>query len=164
MVSKIVLAITIAVSAQAIEVNKQIECLAKNIYFEARSSNLADMAAVTDVVLNRVYSKDYPNTICKVVHQSRRWQGHVIRNKCQFSWYCDGKTDEPKDTDAWERAKILAFQFYNYDMFRGITEGATMYHATYVKPFWVNRFNLIGTIGKHKYYRKVKNAIKIKLN
>jgi len=145
-----------AVVANAIPVSKQVECLAKNIYFEARNSNLADQAAVSDVVINRVESSRYPNTVCKVVHQRRSYR------KCQFSWYCDGKSDKPKDEDAWQKATLVAFQVYHYDLFRGISEGATMYHAKYVKPFWAKHFQLVGTIGKHKYYRS--HRMRHKLN
>ena len=121
----------------------QLKCLAQNIYFEARNSNLADKAAVTDVVLNRVASPSYPNTICKVIHQRH-----------QFSWYWDGKSDRPKNRDAWEQAKWVAYQMLYRGTFRGITEGALMYHATYVNPKWAKDYYLIGTIGKHKFYRQ----------
>jgi len=148
--------------SNATVIDKQLKCLALNIYYEARSSNLADQAAVADVVLNRVRSADYPNTICKVVKQGKisKWQLQIngkripLRNRCQFSWFCDGKPDIPLDQDAWEKAKLLAVQIYKYMVFRGITEGSLFYHATYVNPFWALHYQLVGTIGKHKYYRK----------
>lgn len=125
-----------------------------NIYHEARGSNLADQAAVADVVLNRVTSNKYPNTICKVVQQAVRYSsGQPKRNKCQFSWYCDGKSDNMKDIDAAKRAYYIAHQMINKKRFRGITEGSLNYHATYVDPYWAKSFELVGTIGQHKYYR-----------
>jgi spore germination cell wall hydrolase CwlJ-like protein len=138
----------------------EIKCLALNIYHEARSSNLVDQVAVGDVVFNRINSSRYPNTICGVVHQAKLSKWHLkttgkkvpIKNKCQFSWYCDGKLDEPTEEDAWQRAKILATQMYKYGAYKGITEGAVMYHAFYVDPYWAKSYHLIGTIGLHKYY------------
>ena len=139
--------------------NPQEYCLALNIYHEARSSNLADQAAVADVVLNRVYDTRYPNTVCEVVYQARTkpsWKTGEpvpIRNQCQFSWYCDGKDDTPTDQDAWINAQQIAYFMMLDERYRGITQGATHYHATYVSPSWAKDFALIGRIGAHVYYR-----------
>ena len=129
-------------------------CLAQNIYYEARGSNLADQAAVADVVLNRVKDARYPNTICKVVKQGRtNKSGQMIRNQCQFSWYCDGKSDYPLDKEAWSKAQQTAYMMIYYEDYRGITEGATHYHADYVKPKWARKLQLVGQIGVHIFYR-----------
>ena len=129
-------------------------CLAQNIYYEARGSSLADSAAVSDVVLNRVNDLRYPNTICEVVKQGKKnADGSMRRNACQFSWYCDGKSDWPTDTDSWVKAQELALSMMLYGKYRGITEGATHYHARYVNPRWARSFDLTGTIGEHKFYR-----------
>ena len=129
-------------AAQLFASNLDIKCLAQNIYHEARSSNLADQAAVADVVLNRVESSKYPNTICEVVWQRK-----------QFSWTHDGKSDRMRDTDAAKSAYYVAYQMLTYGRFRGISEKSDHYHATYVKPYWAKSFELVGTIGKHRYYR-----------
>lgn len=164
---KLLLFAYLAISAQALTLNEELECLALNIYYEARSSNLADKAAVADVVLNRVESSRYPNTICGVVKQGKLSKWHLettgkevpIKNQCQFSWYCDGKPDIPTNKDSWEESKLLAYQLYHYGTFRGISEGALMYHAVYVEPFWAKHYQLVGTIGMHKFYREtVKKA------
>ena len=129
-------------------------CLAQNIYYETRGSSLADAAAVSDVVINRVQDTRYPNTICDVVQQGKKnSNGTMRRNMCQFSWYCDGKSDWPNDTDSWIKAQELALSMILYGKYRGITEGATHYHATYVNPRWARSFDLTGTIGEHKFYR-----------
>jgi spore germination cell wall hydrolase CwlJ-like protein len=134
-------------------------CLALNIYYEARGSNFADQMAVADVVLNRVQDRRYPQTVCNVVYQGEHkpsWKtGNPIpiRNRCQFSWYCDGKPDDPKDTDAWMAAQANAYKIMNYGEFRGLTEGATHYHAGYVNPRWASSLQLVGKIGDHVYYR-----------
>ena len=120
----------------------EIKCMAMAIYFESRGSNLADQAAVTDVIMNRVESRKFPNTICEVVKQRH-----------QFSFFWDGKSDRMRNTDAAASAYLLAYQVINYKRFRGITEGSDHYHAIYVKPYWIKSFNLVGKIGKHIYYK-----------
>lgn len=133
---------------------QETECLALNIYYEARGSNLADKAGVADVVLNRVYDTRYPNTICEVVKQGRQnSNGQMVRNMCQFSWYCDGKSDNPQDADLWNESQLIAFQMLEYNRYRGITEGATHYHATYVDPSWARTLQQVGRLGSHIYYR-----------
>ena len=132
--------------------NQETECLAMNIYHEARGESLAGQYAVADVVLNRLTDKRYPDTICGVVKESVKWKGNPVRNKCQFSWYCDGRPDTATQTDSWMQAVEVAISILHYDKFRGITEGATHYHTNYVDPFWNTSYRLIGTIGDHKFY------------
>ena len=151
--------------------DEQAICMALNIYYESRSDNLAGQYAVADVVLNRMHDDRYPNTVCEVIQQGptkESWKTkqdpelpdedrvfNPIRHKCQFSWYCDGKSDDPKDETGWVQAQYVAGAILYSDKYRGITEGATHYHATYVKPKW--RFdrgmNHIGRIGSHIFYR-----------
>ena len=144
-------------SAQNFELEKlfpQVQCMALNVYYEARGSNLADKAAVADVVLNRVNDTRYPNTVCEVVKQGKQdSNGNMIRNKCQFSWYCDGKHDRPQDEDRWVEAQSIAWNMVEENKFRGITEGSTHYHATYVSPRWAKTLQLVGRIGAHIFYR-----------
>ena len=149
----------------------QAVCMALNIYYESRSDNLAGQYAVADVVLNRVQDSRYPNSVCEVVYQGpvrESWKTKQdpdlseseriylpIRHKCQFSWYCDGKSDDPKSETGWAQAQYVAGAIMYSGKYRGMTEGATHYHATYVKPKW--RFdrgmNHIGRIGAHIFYR-----------
>ena len=91
-------------------------CLALNVYYEARGSNFADQVGVADVVLNRVNDRRYPNTVCDVVQQGKKkasWKDPnvmvMVKNACQFSWYCDGKADEPNNTDSWINAQTVAW-------------------------------------------------------
>ena len=129
-------------------------CLALNIYYEARSSNRADRMSVADVVINRVNHTYYPNTICEVVQQGKQYaDGRMKRNMCQFSWYCDGRSDWPTNMDAWVEAQQIAYNMIIHKDARGITEGATHYHATYVSPAWARDFALVGRIGEHIFYR-----------
>lgn len=142
--------------------NRQAHCLALNVYYEARGSNLADMYAVSDVVLNRVRDGRYPNTICDVVYQGVQkpsWKDPtrmvMVRNMCQFSWYCDGKEDVPKDETGWATAQMVAGSILYANKYRGLTEGSTHYHASYVRPNWRNDRGMqhVGRIGSHIFYR-----------
>jgi spore germination cell wall hydrolase CwlJ-like protein len=80
-----------------------------------------------------------------------------VRNRCQFSWYCDGKKDEvisKKDNIKWKIAEDVAFQVLAYDKWNGMVEGATHYHATYVSPKWRHTLRLVGKIDDHIFYRQ----------
>ena len=135
-------------------------CLAQNIYYEARGSSRADQMAVSDVVLNRVKDSRYPNTICEVIYQGKQkpsWKDPtkmvMVRNMCQFSWYCDGKKDEPPEGDAWRSAQMVAYEMYYLYKDSNITDGATHYHAYYVNPSWAKKFIFKGRIGDHMFYK-----------
>lgn len=149
------------VNAYTIE---DVECLAKNIFFEAGTESMSGKLAVGLVTLNRVKSTKYPNDVCGVVTQGPISKWHLensgkevpLRHRCQFSWYCDGKSDKitPKKResvnfqDSLKAAyKVLSGQ---YD---GLVEDATHYHATYVDPFWRYRLIFIKQIDRHKFYR-----------
>ena len=151
--SIVITSVAVFSKAQASEREKvianEIECLALNIYFETSAISLAASMSVSDVVLNRVNHRSYPNTVCEVVKDGYR-EG---RKDCQFSWYCDGKSDVPKNSAAWEKARKFARDFYVYKKYVGITEGATHYHASYVRPFWAPSLDRVGRIGPHIFYR-----------
>ena len=141
--------------------DKQATCLAKNMYYEARSQGLAGQLAVSLVVLNRVKDKRYPNTICEVIQQGptrESWKKngvfYPIKNRCQFSWYCDGKGDEPKDLTTYESLYNMAVDLVYGDItVVDITEGATHYHADYVFPAWRKTKTKTIEIEDHIFYR-----------
>jgi len=135
-------------------------CMATNIYHESRSENLAGKYAVADVVLNRVNDARYPGTICEVIYQGKHkpsWKDPnvlvPIRNQCQFSWYCDGLSDIPTEEDAWYDSVFVAVQIIKFNKYRGLTEGATHYHTTWVNPHWASTLQQVGHIGSHVFYR-----------
>jgi len=132
-------------------------CLAQNIFFEAGNQSLEGMAAVADVTLNRVQNSRYPDTICSVVKQGLKYaDGTMKRNMCQFSWYCDGKSDKvPSTSDKSWRASLTVANAILNNKHRGITSGSTHYHATYVSPNWVNDIGMkrITQIGAHIFYK-----------
>lgn len=133
----------------------EVECMAMNIYHETHASSLADASAVSDVVLNRMNDARWPNTVCEVIQQAQYTSsGEIKKHKCQFSWYCDGKPDEPINNKAWARSVQMAYNFLNHGKMRGITEGSTHYHAYYVSPRWGTKKDRVVRIGSHYFYRK----------
>lgn len=119
-------------------------CLAMNIFWEGRDQSIAGQVAIAQVTMNRVASPDYPNDVCGVVYDHK-----------QFSWYWDGKSDVPREEEAWDRAQMVAM---------GVLAGSghvelmdidiTHYHAVYSSPFWTDSMLLVATIGDHKFYNK----------
>jgi spore germination cell wall hydrolase CwlJ-like protein len=136
-------------------------CLAQNMYFEAGNQSLAGKIAVSQVVLNRVNHPNFPDNVCDVVYQGHHhtnWKGNYVpqRNRCQFSWYCDGKPDVPVDSVTWESAlriadTVLRSQASPY--WTDFTDGALWYHADYVHPFWADSLNKTSVIDNHIFYK-----------
>ena len=166
MLKEIVMSFMIATtSANATEVNvfREMEatCLAKNMYYEARNQGLAGQFAVSLVVMNRVKDDRYPNTICGVVEQGptrESWKKngvfYPIRNRCQFSWFCDGKSDDPKEPNTYARMLDISRDLVNDKMqIVDFTEGATHYHADYVFPEWRKTKTKTVEIADHIFYR-----------
>ena len=149
----------------------ELYCLAQNVYFEAKSEPLAGQYAVADVVLNRVQDTRYPNTICEVVREGpikESWKTkqdpnlsdderiyYPKKNRCQFSWYCDGKPDDPVGEN-WEISLNIAIDMLEErrnNLGVDITDGALYYHANYVKPYWAKTMHVVARIGDHIFYR-----------
>ena len=132
-----------------------IMCLALNVYHEARDQPFIGQVAVAQVVMNRVYDDRYPDHPCEVVFQgpTYSWKPDFpVRHRCQFSWYCDGKSDKVYDKDAYRQALTIAHGVY-YDDLDDFVEGATHYHATYVLPEWAESKTPVVQIGQHMFYR-----------
>ena len=129
-------------------------CLAQAIYYEARSEARVGQLAVADVVLNRVASRVYPNTICDVV-----FQGSERRTGCQFSFTCDGSMDARLNARLWAKSEALATAVLA-GVRVPVTRNATHYHANYVSPPWAKTLTPTATIGTHKFYRFPSKRIK----
>tara|TARA_R110002153_G_C12973749_1_gene461667 strand:+ start:45 stop:473 length:429 start_codon:yes stop_codon:yes gene_type:complete len=123
--------------------NTALICLSLTIYFESRNQPYLGQIAVAEVVLNRVESPKFPNTVCEVVKQNK-----------QFSFFWDGVSDKPKEKKAWERSlnisKFMLENFYNINV---VGKKATHYHSNTVNPYWANRMEKIKTIDKHIFYK-----------
>ena len=139
---------------QTAEFNENLQCLALNIYHEARSESTLGKRAVAWVTLNRVQSKEFPGTICDVVYQAHLdASGNPKRHQCQFSWYCDGASDRIRNQEEWAHARQLAHQVItNFGRIPDPTDGATYYHAVYVNPHWASSFKRTTRIDQHIFY------------
>lgn len=127
----------------------ELKCLATAIYFEARGEPEEGQIAVAQVVLNRLKNPTYPNTICGVVFQNKH-----RRNRCQFSFACDGRSDRVTDKTSWAEAQALAKRTVEEqaDTFISEVGSSTHYHATYVRPRWARKMNKADKIGRHIFY------------
>ena len=139
----------------------QLTCLYQNIYHESRNQPIAGQLAVMYVTLNRVSDSRFPNTICGVVTQgphrlSWKKDGGLIplKHQCHFSWYCDGKSDEIQDQISYDAIVMLVDHVIkgSVEVF-DITEGATHYHADYVRPAWADTKTKTVEIEDHIFYR-----------
>ena len=132
-------AVTLSMMHPSID-TKAHNCLAMNIYHEARGEVIEGQIAVAHVTLNRVDHGEWPNNICDVVYQPK-----------QFSWTFMIEDQVPSENKAWSQAKVIArdVMIGNVD---DPTEGATFYHATYVNPFWAEQMEISKIIDKHVFY------------
>jgi spore germination cell wall hydrolase CwlJ-like protein len=140
--------------------NQQVICMAKNIYFEAAVESTAGKLAVAQVTLNRVNSTWYPNTVCEVVYDGLHYthssgKKMPVRDRCQFSWYCDGKDDVPPEGRLWRSAFLLAqYVLKDNEGLPDITDGALHYHAKYIPaPSWTRMKKVTASIDQHIFYK-----------
>ena len=141
--------------------DKEVICMAKNIFFEAAVESTAGKLAVAHVTLNRVDNKRFPNSVCEVVYEGPHYTGangqlYPVRDRCQFSWYCDGKGDDPREgSRLWEDAQELAkYVLLRSEELPDITDGALFYHASYINvPNGWNKKKVTTKIDTHIFYR-----------
>jgi len=134
-------------AAAGLDVKSELECLALTIYFEARGEPDEGKLAVGHVVMNRTQHPLFPPQVCMVVRQG----GDKLRNRCQFSWWCDGRSDRPRNRQAWTKSRALAGLVY-WDYSRDPTAGALWYHADYLWPKWRRNLTPGPKIGRHIFY------------
>lgn len=128
--------------------DRQFQCLAEGVYFEARGEPRRGQVAVAQVIMNRVNHDEFPDTICGVVYQNQHW-----RNRCQFSFACDGVPERITERAAWDLAEDVSRQVLeNRDLIETIEE-STHYHATYVRPRWAPRMIRLDRVGLHIFYK-----------
>ena len=129
--------------------DKQLDCLAKNIYHEAKGEPFEGKVAVAQVTINRAASGQFPSDICKVVYQKNVVYEKVL---CQFSWYCDQATmARPKNTAAYKESQIVARQVLLEEFRLPSLKNALYFHATHINPGW--KREKVATIGGHVFYK-----------
>lgn len=125
----------------------QWRCLSEALYFEARGESVKGQFGVAEVIMNRVESERYPDTVCDVIHQ-----GTGRKYACQFTYTCDGLPEVIREENAWERvSKIAALVIDGAES--NLTKGATHYHTRAVRPSWSRKFARTASIGVHYFYR-----------
>ena len=138
----------------------ELNCLAMNIYHEARGESEIGRLAVANVTMNRVNHTKYPDTICGVVQQGihyENWKGNMMpkRHKCQFSWYCDGRADTVFEDRAWANSVDLALEVI-MGMHLDITNGATHYYNPQkADPSWAKQYAMTAQHGNHVFLAMV---------
>jgi len=130
--------------------NKELRCMARNLYFESRDQDLQGRIAVGLVTLNRVNNDNFPNSVCEVVWQ-KRWSKRYSKWVAQFSWTLDGKSDTPIEKEAYAEAVRLATALFAGGI-TDFTKGADHYHADYVNPSWAKKLILVTKIDDHIFY------------
>ena len=125
---------------------REVECMALNLYWEARGEGRRGMLAVGWVVLNRVDSRHFPDTVCAVVYQGGE------QPPCQFSWWCDGRSDRPRDYASWRASLAVAEELLS-DPPPDLTRQSLFYHATSIGYPWKRDRVRTARIGSHVFYR-----------
>ncbi len=123
------------------------KCLTEALYFEARGETARGLFAVAEVIMNRVDSAAFPDSVCGVIHQ-----GTGRRFQCQFTYTCDGRKEVISEPAAWARVGKVARAMLDGAP-RDLTRGATYYHTSAVRPSWSRRFTRTASIGVHYFYR-----------
>lgn len=123
-----------------------ITCLSRTIYWEARGAGDGEMEAVASVVMNRLGHPDFPNTVCEVVRQGSE-QGN-----CQFSWWCDGRSDSAHEEQAYAESKEIARRALNGSL-ADSTDGALFFHHKQITPSWSSEFIKTAETDEFDFYR-----------
>jgi spore germination cell wall hydrolase CwlJ-like protein len=124
------------------------QCLTQALYFEARGESVKGQFAVAEVILNRVDSARYPDSVCGVINQ-----GTGRKYQCQFTFTCDGVKEVVAEQAAYDRVGKVAKLMIS-GASRVLTKGATHYHTKAVSPSWSRKFPRTATIGVHHFYRQ----------
>ena len=157
----------------------ELYCMSQNIYFEARHESMIGKIAVAHVVMNRIKDKNFPDTVCKVVKQGPKKESWKTkkdptlpdeervywprRDRCQFSWYCDGHRDMlwvtykdgtiiPQNMTAWRDSIHVALFVMNDEWSMDPTDGATFYYNPHIaNPSWGGTYTETAMIGNHRF-------------
>jgi spore germination cell wall hydrolase CwlJ-like protein len=127
---------------------KSEKCLAEAVYFESRGEAVRGQMAVAQVVMNRLFSGKYPETVCGVVYQNK--YRHFA---CQFTFACDNNPDVIREPEMWERAKKISKAMLDGQIWLPEVGKSTHYHAYWVRPSWVAEMKKLYKTGVHTFYR-----------
>ena len=148
MMKKLLIALAFVATATPAQADDaELQCMSMNLYHEARGEEPLGIIAVGKVVINRVNSKRFPNTVCDVVQQ-----GGERLNRCQFSWWCDGRSDRAQDKEAWNNMVFYAKLMLNGSL-KDPSGGALYYHTDSVEPYWAASSTHVATVGNHLFYQ-----------
>lgn len=130
------------------DLDRELLCMTRNIYYEAAREPAEGKIAVAQVVMNRVAHPEFPDTPCEVIHQKTSHSKGVV---CQFTWLCDGSVERNRiREDLWLESELAAKKVLLEGFRLPSLEGALFYHADYVSPNW--RKVRVATIGRHIFY------------
>ncbi|MDF3931326.1 cell wall hydrolase [Pseudomonas citronellolis] len=132
--------------AGAAPLDDPITCLSRSIYWEAKGASRADMEAVASVVMNRLASKAFPKTVCAVVKQGSE------KKSCQFSWWCDGRSDQVVEEQRYDVSRDVARKALNRQL-RDRTGGALYFHDRHVAPAWAREYLRTAQTEHFLFYR-----------
>ena len=137
------------------ELTSDVLWMSTAVYFESRSEPTAGQLAVASVIKNRVKSGRFPNTVEAVVTQGRKGKnGYPLRNKCAFSFYCDGKAEVVSDRESWEKAVRVSIHVLEGTI--DYADGADHFELKNRKPYWLSSMRKVATIDKHNFYVAVR--------
>lgn len=135
-----------ASDVRASNLQEEHHCLSLALYWEARGESPRGMIGVGWTILNRTNSPHFPGTPCAVIYQGGE------QRPCQFSWWCDGKSDRPRDRRSWSRARVIAADLLTKPP-PDPTHGALFYHSTTIRTPWKRKRTRTVRIGNHIFYR-----------
>lgn len=138
--------ITIGYNQLTEESQKEVDCLADNIYYEAGYEPEQGKVAVALVTMNRLQDPRFPKDICGVVKQK-------VRHTCQFTWFCENKNNNKENSAYWKAREVALHVYVNYEKIADITNGALYYHADYVHPRWKHLERTV-VVGRHIFYKE----------
>jgi len=137
------------VTSRVSDIDRDLQCMTRNIYYEAGREPAEGKIAVAQIVMNRVAHPAFPDTPCEVIHQRT---SHAKGVTCQFTWLCDGSVERNRiREDLWKESELAAKKVLLEGFRLPSLEGALFYHADYVNPNW--RKVRVATIGRHIFYQ-----------
>lgn len=136
---------------------QELDCLTKNVYFEASNQSIDGQVAIAFVTLNRLNDSRFPRTICGIISQVLpiHQMKYGVKKSCQFSWYCTHRFSNPdRESKEWRIATKAAISaHYMHQKGYDITNGATHFHAVHTRPYWACIFKKVAQIDDHVFYK-----------